>query len=62
MTQTMQHLQTLVGLGPRPVASPANQATADYIRETFRTALLDILRIRVCSRCCVLDISLMVGR
>ena len=42
MTQTMQHLQTLVGLGPRPVASPANQATADYIRETFRTAGLDV--------------------
>ena len=38
----MHHLQTLVGLGPRPVASPANQAAADYICEAFRAAGLEV--------------------
>ena len=42
MSNTICHLQTLVGLGPRPIASPANQAAADYIRETFRNAGLDV--------------------
>ncbi len=35
MSTTIHHLQTLVGLGPRPIASPANQAAADYIRDVF---------------------------
>jgi aminopeptidase YwaD len=39
---TFHHLQTLVGLGSRPIASPANQAAADYIRETFCSAGLEV--------------------
>ena len=31
MSTTIHHLQTLVGLGARPIASPANQAAADYL-------------------------------
>ena len=42
MPTTLHHLQTLVGLGPRPIASPANQAAADYIRETFCAAGLEV--------------------
>lgn len=42
MSTAIQHLQTLVGLGPRPIASPANQAAADYIREAFRAAGLEV--------------------
>ncbi|MEW6405669.1 MAG: M20/M25/M40 family metallo-hydrolase, partial [Chloroflexota bacterium] len=42
MTNAFQHLQTLVGLGPRPIASPANQAAADYIREGFCAARLEV--------------------
>jgi aminopeptidase YwaD len=42
LSNTICHLQTLVGLGPRPIASPANQAAADYIRETFRAAGLEV--------------------
>ena len=38
----MNPLKTLVGFGPRPIASPANQAAADYIRETFRALGLDV--------------------
>lgn len=37
-----KHVRTLIGLGPRPVGSPANQQAADYIRETFRAAGLDV--------------------
>jgi aminopeptidase YwaD len=36
------HLQTLVGLGPRPVASPANQAAADAIHSVFEAAGLEV--------------------
>ncbi len=42
MSTTIHHLQTLVGLGPRPIASPANQAAADYIREAFCAAGLEV--------------------
>ncbi len=42
MSNTICYLQTLVGLGSRPIASPANQAAADYIRETFRVAGLEV--------------------
>ncbi|MGE5776487.1 MAG: M28 family peptidase, partial [Chloroflexota bacterium] len=42
MSNAIQHLQTLVGLGPRPIASPANQAAADYIREIFCAAGLEV--------------------
>lgn len=42
MSTTLHHLQTLVGLGPRPIALPANQAAADYIRETFCAAGLEV--------------------
>lgn len=42
MQTTFHHLQTLVGLGPRPVASPANQAAADYMREMFCAAGLEV--------------------
>ncbi|HSA99409.1 MAG TPA: M28 family peptidase [Anaerolineales bacterium] len=42
MSTTIHHLQTLVGLGPRPIASPANQAAADYIRDIFCAAGLDV--------------------
>ena len=42
MSNTFQHLQTLVGLGPRPIASPANQAAADYIRAVFCAAGLEV--------------------
>ncbi|WP_129676156.1 M28 family peptidase [Candidatus Chloroploca sp. Khr17] len=37
-----RHVHTLIGLGPRPVGSPANQQAADYIRATFRAAGLDV--------------------
>lgn len=36
------HLQTLVGLGPRPISSPANQAAADYICEAFCATGLEV--------------------
>jgi aminopeptidase YwaD len=42
LSTTIQHLQTLVGLGPRPIASPANQAAADYIRDVFCAAGLEV--------------------
>lgn len=42
MSTMLRHLQTLVGLGPRPVALPANQAAADYIREIFCDAGLEV--------------------
>ena len=42
MSTTIHHLQTLVRLGPRPIASPANQAAAEYIRETFCAAGLEV--------------------
>ncbi|MBN2116824.1 MAG: hypothetical protein JW730_09645, partial [Anaerolineales bacterium] len=42
MSNTIHHLQTLVGLGPRPIASPANQAAADYIHETFCASGLEV--------------------
>jgi aminopeptidase YwaD len=42
LSTTIHHLQTLVGLGPRPIASPANQAAADYIRDAFCAAGLDV--------------------
>jgi aminopeptidase YwaD len=42
VTQTMQHLQTLLDFGPRPIGSPANQAAADYIHLVFDTAGLDV--------------------
>jgi Iap family predicted aminopeptidase len=42
LSTILHHLQTLVGLGPRPIASPANQAAADTIRETFRAAGLEV--------------------
>jgi len=42
LSNTIHHLQTLVRLGPRPIASPANQAAADYIRESFCAAGLDV--------------------
>jgi len=41
-TPVMNHLRTLVGFGPRPIASPANQAAADYICETFSAIGLDV--------------------
>src|SRR5512138_1867018 len=42
LSTTICHLQTLVGLGPRPIASPANQAAADYIRDVFCAAGLEV--------------------
>ncbi len=42
MSTLIHHLQTLVGLGPRPIASLANQAAADYIRDTFCAAGLEV--------------------
>jgi len=42
LSNTIYHLQTLIGLGPRPIASPANQAAADYIRESFCAAGLEV--------------------
>ncbi|MBN1310314.1 MAG: M28 family peptidase [Anaerolineae bacterium] len=37
------HLHRLcVEIGPRPIGSPANQAAADYIRDAFRGAGLDV--------------------
>jgi len=41
-TRIFEHLRALVSLGPRPVGSPANQQAADYIRETFRAAGLEV--------------------
>ncbi len=38
----MNHLETLVGFGPRPIGSPANQAAANYLRDVFRAAGLDV--------------------
>jgi aminopeptidase YwaD len=38
----INHLKTLVGLGPRPIASPANQSAANYIRDTFSRIGLDV--------------------
>ena len=38
----LNHLKTLVGFGPRPIGSPANQAASDYIRETFRAVGLKV--------------------
>ncbi len=39
----MDHLQHLVDqLGPRPVGSDANHAAADYIREVFLLAGLEV--------------------
>jgi len=35
-------LRALTSLGPRPIGSPANQQAADYIRETFRAAGLEV--------------------
>lgn len=37
-----KHLHALLDLGPRPLGSPANQAAADYLREAFRAADLDV--------------------
>jgi aminopeptidase YwaD len=42
LSNTFQHLQTLVELGPRPIASPANQAAADYICDVFCAAGLEV--------------------
>jgi aminopeptidase YwaD len=41
-TLVMNHLEKLVGFGPRPIASPANQASADYISEAFCAIGLDV--------------------
>ncbi len=42
MSAPIHHLPTLVGLGPRPIASPANQAAADYICEMFCATGLEV--------------------
>jgi Iap family predicted aminopeptidase len=42
LSNTIRHLQTLVGLGARPIGSPANQAAADYIRDIFCAAGLEV--------------------
>ena len=38
----LTHLKTLVGFGPRPIGSLANQAASDYIRETFHAVGLNV--------------------
>ncbi len=38
----MQHLRALLAKGERPIGSPANQAAADYIRDTFQSASLEV--------------------
>ena len=34
--------ELIVGIGPRLIGSPANQAAADYIRDTFSAAGLQL--------------------
>jgi aminopeptidase YwaD len=42
-TEVMSYLHTLVvEIGPRLIGSPANQAAADFIRDTFRAAGLQV--------------------
>lgn len=42
MTRPMSHLRAMLEFGPRPIGSPANQATADYIHSAFDSAGLDV--------------------
>ncbi len=42
MNRTIRHLQALLEFGPRPIGSPANQASADYIHSVFDAAGLEV--------------------